>query len=111
MIGEGYDRSFDDRPDPALAKLHTLTLDLAALQRLMSCRDADGALVPVDAALIGTAIGAGYDEVRSMRALLETIPDDPTVAWHPCVEALNGALEKLDIMLSALEAALNRRGG
>ena len=73
--------------------------------------DGDGALVQADAALIGVAIGAGYDEVRNMRALLETIPDVPTVPWHPSVEALNGALEKLDIMLSALEAALNRQGG
>jgi hypothetical protein len=111
MMEEGSITSVSRRYDPDVAELHTLSLNLASFRRPLDRREGDGALVQVDAALVEFAIGVGYDEVRSMKALLETIPNDPTVAWHPSVAALSGALEKLNIMLSALEAALSRRGG
>jgi hypothetical protein len=108
---DGSDPSRDGHPSPSVAKLHNLAVNLASMQRLLGRRDGDGVLVRADTALIRTAIGAGYDEVRRVRALLATIPDDPMATWHPTVEALHTALRKLDIMLNALAAAVALRDG
>jgi hypothetical protein len=94
-----------------VATLHNLAVNLASMQRLLSRRDGDGTLVHADTTLIRTAIAAGYDEVRRVRALLTTIPDDPMATWHPTVEGLHTALGKLDIMLGALAEMVALRDG
>lgn len=101
----------EGQPSPSVAKLHNLATNLASMQRLLGRRDGDGALVRADTALIRTAIAAGYDEVRRVRVLLATIPDDPMATWHPTVEALHAALKELDVMLGVLAEMLALRDG
>ena len=110
-MADASDPGSDGQPSSSVAKLHNLAVNLASMQRLLCRRDRGGALVRADTALIRTAIVAGYDEVRRVRALLATIPDDPMATWHPTVEALHAALGKLDLMLGALAEMVALRDG
>ena len=61
MIGGGAGASGAHGQDGAAGNLHTLTVSLAALQRLLERRNGDGTLVQADPALIAATIAAGRE--------------------------------------------------
>ncbi|MCJ2060672.1 hypothetical protein MKL09_29650 [Methylobacterium sp. J-048] len=90
--------------------LHTLAVNLAAMQRLLGRRTADGTIVPADPALIEAAVTAGRAQVAGIRTLLRDIPHDPMDPWRGSVDELIAAVGELDGLLDRLERMLSQMG-
>ena len=96
---------------PASTNLHTLAVNLAAFQRLLGRRTADGTLVPANPSLIEAAIASGRDHVASIKTMLAEVPYDPLDPWRATVDSLTRAVAEVDGLLDMLEEMLSHLDG
>ena len=94
----------------AAANLHMLTVNLAAMKRLLGRRTGDGMLVQADPALIEAAIAVGREEVRRVRMMLVEVPYDPADPWRHSLDKMVAAVAELDGLLDTLQDMLSVAG-
>jgi hypothetical protein len=92
----------------ASSNLLALTTTITTMQRLLGRREADGRLVPAEAAMIRLAVEGARAEVRAVAAMLITLPDDPTGAHHNGVATLLKAIADIEVVLDKLADAGDR---
>ena len=90
--------------------LHKLTVSTATMKRLLERRDANGALVPADAALIREAIATTRSEIRRLSESLTLIPHDATNPNGAKTSDLLAATAKLHDALISIEDVLRSLG-
>ncbi|MCJ2054775.1 hypothetical protein [Methylobacterium sp. J-070] len=111
MTGEAPDDDDKETGDPTSATLHTMAVNLAAMQRLLGRQPKVGTLAQADPALLAAAIALGREEVRHVRTVLAQIPQDPTDPWRRTADDLIATLAELDGVLDALEKMLGHLSG
>lgn len=93
------------------ANLHTLTVSMASMKRLLCRLDAAGEPVQANADLIRQAIEATRDESRRVDRVLKGLMQASEGVEGTAVTALSGALIVINDLIDALEGALRQVGG
>lgn len=104
--------SYDaDSVEVAVANLHTLTVSMASVQRLLSRLDGAGEPMQANADLIKQAIQSTRAESRQVGRLLERLTQDRVGVEAAAVTALSSALTAINELLDGLEKGIRQLEG
>lgn len=94
----------------ASSNLVALATTITTMQRLLRRREADGRLVPAEAAMIRLAVEGARAEVQAVAAMLIALPVDPTSTHRNGVAALLKAIADIEVVLDVLTDAVDKTG-
>lgn len=95
----------------AVANLHTLTVSMASMQRLLCRLDSAGELMQANADLVEQAIEATRAESRQVDRLLKSLMQDRGGVEGAAMTALGSALITINELLDALEGGIRHVNG